>query len=375
MNEKEIAEIRRRFRPDQNSITHIRGCYVNENREIVSQFNQSLTLMSQEECELILTLLRRTLSGAPDKNLINISFDTRQVVDGAEHKRLMALRDSGLEDTAAADAFFQQVVQSVSLEGNYLILLARDAYDVPYRAKDGAEQEDSSEVFSFLLCSICPVKLTKPALSYYTYESAFHGLKPDWVVSPPELGFLFPAFDDRSANIYGALYYTKSTGENHPEFVDAVFRQPLPMPAEAQKETFQALLQNSLKDECCYDVVQSVQARLCGLIQEHRERKEPEPLSLSKGAVREVLSDCGVSDAHVDAFADQYDEAFGPGAGLSPGNVVDTKQVEVRTPDVTIRVNPDRGDLVETRVINGARYILIRAEEGVEVNGVQVQIH
>lgn len=44
------------------------------------------------------------------------------------------------------------------------------------------------------------------------------------------------------------------------------------------------------------------------------------------------------------------------------------------TPDVTIRVNPDRGDLVETRMIDGTRYILIRAEEGVEVNGVQVQI-
>ena len=29
MNEKEIAEIRRRFRPDKTSITHVRGCYVN----------------------------------------------------------------------------------------------------------------------------------------------------------------------------------------------------------------------------------------------------------------------------------------------------------------------------------------------------------
>ena len=34
----------------------------------------------------------------------------------------------------------------------------------------------------------------------------------------------------------------------------------------------------------------------------------------------------------------------------------------------------DKRDLVETRVLGGAKYILIRAEEGVEVNGVPVEI-
>ena len=63
MNEKEIAELRRRFRPEKTSITHIRGCCVNENREIVSQFDQSLALLSQEESEKFLSLLRKTLSG------------------------------------------------------------------------------------------------------------------------------------------------------------------------------------------------------------------------------------------------------------------------------------------------------------------------
>ena len=375
MNEKEIAEIRRRFRADKSNITHVIGCYVNEKKEIVSQFDQSLTLMSQDECDLILNTIRRTLSGTLDKNLINIEFETRQVVDGAEHKLLMALRDSSLEDGEAVNTFFRRVIECTALEGNYLILLTKDTYDVPYRSKDGDRQEDAaSDVFSYVLCSICPVKLTKPALSYYTQESAFHGLKPDWVVAAPELGFLFPAFDERATNLYGALYFTKDIGESHADFVDGIFRQPVPMPAAAQKETFQSLLEETLEEDCSYDVVQSVQAQLCGLIQEHKESKEPEPLTLSKGAVKRVLSACGVSDARADSFESRYDDAFGSDMELRPRNVVDTKQVEVRTPDVTIRVNPERGDLVETRVINGARYILIRAEEGVEVNGVQVHI-
>ena len=47
---------------------------------------------------------------------------------------------------------------------------------------------------------------------------------------------------------------------------------------------------------------------------------------------------------------------------------------EVKTPDVSIKVAPDRSDLIETRVIGGIKYILINAEENVEVNGVSIRI-
>lgn len=375
MTEKEIAELRRRFRADKSNISHVRGCYVNEKREIISEFDQSLAMMNQEESEELLGILRKTLSGTVGKNLLDITFDTRQVVEGDEHKLLMALRSSQLGDQEAVQAFFQRIIQSLDLEGNYLILLAYDAYDVPYRSRDGERQDDaSSEVFSYILCSICPVKLTKAALSYFVYENKFRNLEADWVVAPPEAGFLFPAFDDRSTNLYNALYYTRDTGENHPDLVNAIFRTQAPMPAAVQMETFQTILGDTLSGDCSYQVVQAVHDRLRGMIEEHRANKVEEPLVVSKGTVEQVLQSCGVAEEHVEAFGERYDGAFGPEADLSPRNLVDTRQLEVRTPDVTIRVNPDRGDLVETRMIDGTRYILIRAEEGVEVNGVQVQI-
>lgn len=374
MNEKEVGELRRRLRPEKNSITHIRGCYVNEMGESVAQFDQSLALMTQEETETLLALLRRTLSGTLGKNLLDLSFETRQVVEGEEHRRLMRLRDTALKDEEAVEEFFQLVRQSLTLEGNYLILLVYDRYDVPYRAKDGERQEDAAaEVYSYLLCSICPVKQTKPALSYHVRENEFHNRRADWLVSPPELGFLFPAFDDRSTNLYNALYYTRDSGENHPELVEAVFRREAPMPAAAQKETFQTLLSDTLADECSCEVVQAVHDQLCELVEEHRERKEAEPLTLSKGAVKCVLKSCGVSDSHVEEFALRYDDAFGADMALSPRNLVE-KQIEVCTPDVVIKVSPERSDLVDTRVIDGVKYILIRADEGVEVNGVNIHI-
>ena len=393
MNEREVAELRRRFRQDRSGISHVRGCYVNENREIVSQFDQSLGVLTQEENEKLLTLLRRTLTGTLGKNLLDITFATQQVVHGAEHKRLMDLRASELRDEEAVGALFQAVIQSVNLEGNYMILLAHDAYDVPYRGKDymillahdaydvpyrgkdGEEQEDaSSEVFSYLICAICPVKLTKPALSYQVQEGVFCTKTADWVVAPPALGFLFPAFDDRSANIYDALYYTKDIQDVQEALVASVFGAPAPMPAAAQQESFRAVLGEALEEDCCLQVVQAVHDQLCGLMEDHKESRDPEPLTIGKGEVRQALAANGVSQAHIQTFEQQYDEAFGADAQLSPRNLVDPKKIEVKTADVTIKVSPDRGDLIETRILNGVKYILVRVEEGVEVNGVPVQI-
>ena len=375
MNEKEVGELRRRFKGDKSAITHVRGCYVNEKREIVSQFDQSLALMSEEESEKLLAILRRTLSGGIDRNLIDVSFATRQVAEGEEHKLLMALRDSGLQNEEAVQTFFQKAIESLDLEGSYLILLAHDRYDVPYRAKDGETQKDASEeVYSYILCSICPVKQTKPALSFYVRENRFYNRQADWLVSPPELGFLFPAFDNRSTNLYDALYYNKDVGENHQDFAQAIFCTQIPMPAQAQKETFQAILGETLGEECSYEVVQAVHDQLRELVEEHKENKEEEPLMVSKGAVKCVLQSCGVSESHINAFDSRYDDSFGEDTRLSPRNLVDAKQVQLSMPDVTIKVSPEYSALVETRTLNGKKYILIPAEGEVEANGVPIHI-
>ena len=228
-------------------------------------------------------------------------------------------------------------------------------------------------MFSYILCSVCPVKETKPALCYYVPENTFHNLRPDWLVGAPELGFLFPAFEDRSANIYGAWYYTRSTEENHREFVDTVFHTEIPEPAQQQRESFTAALGDTLGEECGMEVVQAVHHRMVEMIEEHKADKDSDPPAVSKRMVKNVLQSCGISEEKVSAFEERYDGVFGAEGTLPPQNIIDAKQFEVRTPDVTIKVNPERADLVETRIINGARYILIRADEGVEVNGVSIR--
>lgn len=374
MIEKEIRELRRRMRPQKNNITRIHGCYVTDKGEIISQFSQSVGMMPENEQEKYMALLRRTMSGVLGKSLIDIAFQTQQVVSGEEHKLLMLLRSTELRDETALHTFYEKVVESVSLGENYLILLAHDTYDVPFRGKDNLIQDRSDESFSYLICCVCPVKLSKSALRYMAQEQEFHDKDAGWVVSAPELGFVFPAFDGRRTNIYNALYYSHDLKQSYDDFVRAVFNTAIPLPAAEQKKTFEALLGSSLEEVCSYEIMQSVHEQLSEIIEVHKQSKQEEPLTITQKDIRRVLEDCHVPEENLAKFSVRFEEEFGADTMVSPRNLIDDKHFEVRTPEVVIKVNPERSDVLQTRTIGGVKYIMISAEENVEVNGVSIHI-
>lgn len=375
MNDKEVSEIRRHLRRDRSNITRLYGCYVNDNKEIISQFSLSTGMMPENEAEKYFAVLRRSLSGAIGKNLIDLTFQTGQVADSPEHTLLMELRRCKLESDELRMELYQKIIDSVVLEGSYLILIGCDSYDVPFRGKDGNGSGDQSEeVYTFLLCAICPVKQTKANLHYVPEEKCFHDGAMHQMVSPPALGFLFPAFDDRATNIYNVLYYTRDIKDSQDALIASLFNTPVPLPADQQKQSFEALLTNTLGEECSLEVVQSVHDELRQRIQIHKESKDPQPLLMGKEEVKGVLSSCGVSEEHLAKFSVNYDETFGFEAQLHPKNIIDSKRFQLKTPDVVIQVDPARSELIETRVIGGVKYIMICADEDVEVNGVNIHI-
>jgi hypothetical protein len=375
MNQKELSELRRRWRLDKNAVSRIYGCFVNSAKEIVAEVNESFGLLPQEEAEKYLSLLKKSMSGTMGKNLIDIEFTTQQVMDSEQHRLLMQLRTSGLRDDQARKKFYETVMASLDLDhSNYLILLAHDAYDVPHHGKDGEVQEATSEaVFSYIICAICPVKEGKVELNYFPGDNEFH-CTAGRTVAQPELGFLFPAFDDRAANLYNALFYSRKADDLHHEFLDAVFHTKPPMSAPEQKAAFQNALVDSLGDTCSLDVVQAVHEQLSAQIAEHKERKDPEPLTVSVGSIGAILADCGVREDQIVDFRQECKEQFGEDAALNPGNLIDAKKIQIKMPQVSISIDPEYSYLVETRRINGRKYFLIPLEDGVEFNGLAVDV-
>lgn len=374
MNEKEVAEIRRRFNPQKTNISRIQGCYVNDEGKILTEFSQPLVTLSEEETQAVLTLLKKALSGTLDKNLINLEFPNAEIIGGQKHKNLLSLRDSALNDTEALHSLFENIVSSIGLHESYIIIAGFDTYDVFRYTEDGKREDDSEEQFGYFVCAVCPLKLTKPALSFTAYDNAFHSIAASSAISSPELGFMFPAFDDRAANIYGTLFYTKDPSIDRSETVNALFSAELPMPADSQKDNFDTILTRSLGDQCDIEMVKGVNSRISDMLTEHKEQKNPDTLTLSLDDISDILRSCDASNDKIEAFVAKYGEIFGEKTRLSARNIVDPRHFSVNMTDVSIKVNPEKSGLLSTGVIDGTRYILVRAEEAVEVNGITINI-
>lgn len=374
MNLKEVSELRRRFRAEKNAISRVYGCYVNGNREIVSYLDASLGLMPEEEMELYLSRLKKSLTGSLGKNLLDIVFTTQQVMESDEHRLLSDLRNSQLQNADARDSFYQAVIDALDLgENGYLILLASDVYDVPRRGRDGESRLDESETaFSYMICAICPVKDAGYVLRYFHDANEFHGGALGQMVDNTYLGFLFPAFDDRAANIYNALYYARKPGDLHQEFIDAVFNTGPLMSADEQREAFHDALEESLAEECRYDLLQTVHEQLLERMAEHKEEQIPEPLTMSPRELCDILENGGASSERLEAFERSCGERFGENAVLSPENLIDSKRFEIITPEARVTVNPSCSYVVEYRIIDGRKYLLIPADHDVTVNGMPV---
>lgn len=375
MLQKEINEIRRHLTAERCCVSKLYGCFVNQQKEIISRTESSLALMPQGEKDKFISLMRKTLSGGLGKNLTNITFSTSQVTDSEEHKLLMKLRETSLCDEESREKLFAKIIENISLEGNYIILIASDTYDVPFKTSDeNSTGLDSTEVFSYILCAICPVKESKSELAYMAEEKEFHSFIMPQIISNPEVGFMFPAFDDRSSNIYNALFYVKNTANVQDSLIDILFKTVPPMSVPEQKEVFTNALTQSLENECSFDVVQSMHEQICERIVQHKESKDPAPIDFTANDVGNMLKYSGVPDEKIQAFCEKCDNDFGKDASLIPTNIIESKKFEVVTPQVKITVDPEYTYVVETRIIDGRKYLLIPADDSVAVNGINIKI-
>ncbi len=373
MIKAEINEIKRLFTPSNCSITRICGCYVDGEKNRKTEFKEAFLSLPDEEIFKYFELLRKNLSGSIGKNLLNLEFPLASEAEGGCHDFLMRLRESKLKDDALLDEFYDRIINTYEFVGNYLILLIHDAYDVPGKTTDGLTMEDASDtVFEYIMCCICPVALSKPGLSYNAEMNEFHDRIRDWVVNMPETGFLFPSFNDRCTDIHSTLYYNKNSEEPHSEFVEGILGCTLPLSAGSQKETFQAIIEETLGEDCEYEVIKNIHENLTEMIEEHKEI--PEPLTMDKQEVKNLLEKSGVEEEKLTDFDKLYDATVGEDASLMVSNVANTRTFEVKTPDVIVKVNPERADLVNTMTVDGRRCLVIEINDHVEVNGINVKM-
>ncbi len=374
MINSEILEIRKQMKHENCAITKVSGCYIDGEKTIKTKFTESFLCLPEEETFKYFEIFKKALSGTIGKNLINMEFPLETEFNGGTQEFLLKLRDSELKDEVMLDEFFEKVIQAYDYPGNYLILIVYAAYDVPGKTNDKLMMEDASdEVYRYILCSICPVNLSKPGLSYHEELNQIGKRIQDWVVGMPNNGFLFPAFNDRSTDIHSILYYSKDSEELHDDFVNQLFGCTVPMSAGGQRESFQMLITETLGEECEYEIVRNIHEKLNDILEEHKLKEIPEPLTLDKNEVKSIFAESGVEEEKLAEFEKNYEKVTGENTTLMAANVVNTRSFEVKTPDVVVKVNPERVDLVQTKLVDGRKCLVIEITDQVEVNGILVK--
>ena len=377
MNQRDLAEIKRRLNPDKRNPSVICGCYVDHIGNPITSFLLPVAALYEQENEKYMAIFRKVLSGQIGQTLLPVA------VPAETDSLLLRARNTALKDEEVLQELCTRLISGIRAEHpdmqsveeaqsaeNWLILLLHDDMDVRKRdVNDEADDENSDRAFSYILCAVCPVKQEKSALRYWPDDGIFHERAPEWLAGAPSIGFLFPLYEGGAADVNTILFFSKDSNDSHEAFLKAAFNAEADMPAAEQTDHFQALLAQTLGTECSLDVVQEMHGAVSGLIEEQQKDRDAEPLMLSKQDVARVLTGAGVSAEKTEAFQKGFDATFGAGAVLPAVNIVAPKQFKVDLPSVSIKVDPRQADLLETRVIDGRSYLLIPIEGDIAVNG------
>ncbi|MEE0955731.1 MAG: DUF4317 domain-containing protein [Eubacterium sp.] len=372
MNKKEVLEIKKILKKDDTRIDRIACCYVDGEKKKVTEYEKPFLTLPDEEMFKYTDIIRKSLSGAIGKNLLNLDFPLEEEAEGGRQKRLLDLLDSELKDQGKIEDAFDAIIASYLNPENYLILLAHGMYDVPGKASDNLEMEDASDyVYPFLICCICPVTLSKPGLIYSAADQTFVDSVQDHMVQMPEIGFLFPAFNDRNSDIHSLLYYSKNPDICHPEITEDVLGCTVPMAASDQKKTFDELVEDTFQEDCTFDLTKKIHENMNALLEGKKE--DPEPTPLDKNELKKFMEHCGADNDQIQAFEDKVETNDTNDTAFIASNLANTRKFEVKTPDIRISVDPTRTDLIESRMIDGQEYLVIPVSDDILVNGIRIR--
>ncbi|MBQ8167783.1 MAG: DUF4317 domain-containing protein [Lachnospiraceae bacterium] len=402
MTKKEINEIKGLFDTiEECGIARLCGCYVNGDKEKVKIFSESFLDLEEKEQHKYLEIFRKNLSGTLGKNLIDLSFVDEEANDVSFGKGMLnAIKKSELKDEALLDRFYDGIINTYNHVGNYLILMIYQAYDVPGITDDEIEMEDASnEVYSYVLCSICPMKLTKPGLGYDDKLEMIHTLKQSFGVELPDTGFIFPAFNDRSSDDSQILYYTRRADDLQDKLLDELLAVSAPLPAKQQKEGFNTFVAEVLGEDSTIETMIAMQENFTELVKEKKEFSDSPTIVLDKDTVREVFVKSGVDETKLEVFDKKFDQQFDMEQyakkkrvvldedekevpvevpklkveqTILAENVLPSRNIEVKGKDLLLRINTKHMDIIDINEADGRKYLVIELPEDVKVNGISV---
>ncbi len=370
MNNSEILELKKRLKFSDDASFKIEACYIiGSEKKIQSRMNTYLTNLEESDRHKYIEILKKGLSGVLNRNLLNLSFERSMAGEDAQ-KFLLEIRDSELSKPEILDKLYEKIMELYGTVGNYLIITLYDAYDVPREGTDGFSQGESEEGFRYFYTCICPVNLAKAALSYHEEENLFAARIRDWVVEMPEIGFLYPSFNDRSSDVNSLLYYCKDPLLIHPEIISECLGCVEEMTSVVETKLFRNVIEDVINEAPEYDtfeVVRNVQDNLTDMLENQVHTFAP---TIDKKGAVELLKNSGIKEEHLPIVEEKFEKEVGEKGFLHADRIKEKGRLEVKGDNVKISVKQEASALIEIKMIDGRKCLVVPLDSDMEVNGI-----
>lgn len=374
MNKKEIAEIKKNFSDDCGffTVNHVVTAFVDAEKNIKCKTNQLYNIIPQDESELIMINLKKVLSGRIGANLLEYGFPKDAYLDGGAQHFLYDTLTSKLVDNEAVDKFLNAIVEKVEYISTYTIFAAHCTYSVLSKNKAGDLNEEADTDYNFIITAICPVNLRIDGLIYNEENNSIAKKESsDRIVELPSDGFVYPLFNDRSADVNGVLYYTKNAKKPNVSMIEDLLGCEFVMTGQNEKETFHSILNNVVGDELDYDLITTVNEKIQTYIDQNAH--ETEVTTIDDHKLSSILWEAGVSQEKLENLPKVYESAVGD-KSLTAVNIVDKKTV-LTVPSITVNIGKDAVDKVKTQIIDGRKCLIIALDDPeISVNGLETKV-
>lgn len=368
MNKKEIAEIKKNFSDDSGFFTvgKVLSAFIDSEKNIKYKENRLYNLLPSDEAELIMQLLKKTLSGTLGKNLREYAFPNDQYNEGGSQKHLYDMLCSKLADDELNEAFLQRIAEKVEYVSTFAVFAAHCTYSVLKKNKNDDFEDDASLDYSFIITAICPVELRIDGL-VYNDESSRIEKKPtsDRIIGMPTDGFLYPVFSERAPDVNAVMCYSKNFKKPNVTVVQDYLCCDFVMTAPSEKQTFQKILSNVVGEDLDYSLITEVNDKLCEFVDSYTHETEPPKVDANK--LSSILWESGVSQDKLELVPKIFETAT-ENKPLTAANLIDRKTV-VEAEGITVNIGKDSVDKVHTQEIGGRRCLVIALDENVSVNG------
>ena len=300
MDKKSINELRRRLKKDGCTFTKMCGCYIDDNKNKVTNLDEIFLNLEDEEYFKYLEIAKKVLSTNVGNNILELNFPLEEEKPGGHQQFLLGLKKSGLKDQGLLDTFYDMVIEKYNSLGNYLILLFHDVYDVMTKTTDNNKLDESEEVYEYIICAICPMVLSKPGLGYNKDKNKISTLNREWFVGMPETGFVFPAFIDRSSDIHSVLMYTADSKNVHTDMIEDILGCREKLTYAQQQDVLTDMVLEVTGEDMVKDVMDTVNIELA-----HVSDENPESY-VSKEHIKSALEHAGIAENKAVNICNQY---------------------------------------------------------------------